>query len=270
MAEAEFYLQQGLIDEAEFLYSKLLRIAPDNPEVAAQLLKIGQMRAPAPSEPATDERQGFEADLERAFGAVEALPATVPPAAAASVDFQGFLDELRQEVESEVDFGQQPSLPPPEQGEEGLAAIFQEFQRSVKDQLGDEDFETHYNLGIAYKEMSLTDEAIGEFTLAERSPTRRLDAVSMIALCLREIGRFDEAAIKLRTGISLATEGSEEQKGFLYDLAALHEQAGRTSEAQEALQRLWAMDPSYRDVAARVSAAPPSAPRSKKSKISYL
>ena len=144
----------------------------------------------------------------------------------------------------------------------------------MKEQLGDEDFETHYNLGIAYKEMGLMDEAIAEFTLAEKSPVRRLNAVSMIALCLREMGRFDEAALKLRTGISLAVEGSEDQKGFLYDLAALHEQAGRAAEAQEALQRLLAIDPGYRDVAARVGAAPPargrSAPPRKKSKVSYL
>ena len=150
--------------------------------------------------------------------------------------------------------------------------IFQEFQRSVKEQLGDEDFETHYNLGIAYKEMGLMEEAVAEFTLAEKSPTRRLNAVSMIALCLREMGRFDEAALKLRTGISLAVEGSEDQKGFLYDLATLHEQAGRAADAQDVLRRLLDIDPDYRDVAARLGAAPPAArtPPRKKSKVSYL
>ena len=119
--------------------------------------------------------------------------------------------------------------------------------------------------------MGLMDEAVAEFTLAEKSPTRRLNAVSMIALCLRETGRVDEAALKLRTGISLAVEGSEDQKGFLYDLAALHEQAGRAAEALEALQRIHAIDPGYRDVATRVGApsAPGAAPR-KKSKVSYL
>jgi tetratricopeptide (TPR) repeat protein len=120
--------------------------------------------------------------------------------------------------------------------------------------------------------MGLMEEGIAEFTLAEKSPTRRLNAVSMIALCLREMGRFDEAALRLRTGISLAVEGSEDQKGFLYDLATLHEQAGRAADAQDALRRLLDIDPGYRDVAARVRAATPgasTAPR-KKSKVSYL
>jgi tetratricopeptide (TPR) repeat protein len=165
-----------------------------------------------------------------------------------------------------------PQASPPSPGDEGLREIFQEFQRSVKEQLGDEDFETHYNLGIAYKEMGLMEEGIAEFTLAEKSPTRRLNAVSMIALCLREMGRFDEAALRLRTGISLAVEGSEDQKGFLYDLATLHEQAGRATDAQDALRRLLDIDPGYRDVAARVGAAPPAASSAsrKKSKVSYL
>jgi len=109
-------------------------------------------------------------------------------------------------------------------------------------------------------------EAIAEFQLAEKSPVRRLNAISMVALCLREMGRLDESALKLRTGISLAIEGSEDQKGFLYDLAALHEQAGRAVQAQETLRRLLAIDPGYRDVAGRIGAAPPR----KKSKVSYL
>jgi tetratricopeptide (TPR) repeat protein len=180
--------------------------------------------------------------------------------------------QLRQEPDARVVV---PSPPAPQPLEAGLSEVFQEFQRSVKNQLGDEDFETHYNLGIAYKEMGLVDEAIAEFSLAERSPERRLNALIMIALCLRETGRLDEAAAKLRTGVSLAAEGSEEQKGFLYDLAALHEQAGRADEAREALGRLLAIDPGYRDVAARLGAAPPASPatsgqKRKKSKVSYL
>jgi pilus assembly protein FimV len=141
----------------------------------------------------------------------------------------------------------------------------------VKEQLGDEDFETHYNLGIAYKEMGLTDEAIGEFALAEKGPALRRNAVSMIALCLRETGRLDEAVQKLRNGIALAAEGSEDQKGFLYDLADVHEQAGRVEEARETLRQIIAIDPGYRDAAARAGAdAPPPEGRRKKSRVSYL
>ena len=257
LAEADFYLQQGLLDEAEALYAKLEQLSPGIPVVAAQLERIREQRAasPPPDEP-------------HPLWDLPGLEETAPPAApgGAGVDFADFLGDLRQELEGQGDL-----VPPPPLEEAGLTEIFQEFQRSVKEQLGDEDFETHYNLGIAYKEMGLTEEAIGEFALAEKSPSRSLDALSMIALCLREQGRLDEAVQKLRTGIALAVEGSEQQKGLLYDLAAAHELAGRADLGQEALQRLHAMDPAYRDVGARlgVGKATPGTPR-KKSKVSYL
>ncbi|HEY5999253.1 MAG TPA: tetratricopeptide repeat protein, partial [bacterium] len=255
LAEADFYLQQGLLDEAESLYSKLAKLAPGNASIAANLQAVRERRAAAPP-----------ASVAAAAAAAPSAPAEAEAPPPVGADFGDFLGDLRLEFE-----GQGELAPPPPLDEAGLNEIFQEFQRSVKEQLGDEDFETHYNLGIAYKEMGLTEEAIGEFTLAEKSPSRAMDAVSMIALCLREQGRADEAAQKLRTGIALAVEGSEQQKGFLYDLAALHEQAGRTDLAGEALQRLHAIDPAYRDVAARIGGAPPPAahPR-KKPRVSYL
>jgi tetratricopeptide (TPR) repeat protein len=297
LAEANFYFQQGLLDEAEFLYNKLQKLAPGHPEIAGQIrrlevVRLQSMGAEAPAAagagagaaPGAAESSSFDRELDLAFGPGEASAASVPEpppappaqaeptAASPGGDFSDFLSELRQELETQV-----PAPAPPAREGEGLTEIFQEFQRSVKEQLGEEDYETHYNLGIAYKEMGLLEEALGEFSLAERSPVRRMDAVSMIALCLREMGRFDEAVRKLRQGISLSVEGSEEQKGFLYDLAALHQGAGRSVEALEALRRIHDIDPRYRDVAARLQAAPAPAPASapappprRKPKVSYL
>jgi tetratricopeptide (TPR) repeat protein len=275
------------VDEAEFLYTKLLKLVPGHPEVTRKLRRLEESRAAVPAAPEPADIVDLDQELNVAFGGVEAgtAPAPAEPAAVASADgdgevssFSHFLDGLRQELGNELPAA--PETAATAQAGDDLSEIFQDFQRSVKEQLGDEDYETHYNLGIAYKEMGLMDEAIAELALAEKSPVRRLDALSMIALCLREMGRFDESALRLRTGVTLAAEGSEDQKGFLYDLAALHEQAGRKTEAEETLRRLLALDPGYRDVAARVSAAsppasgtpaPPAAPAPrKKSKVSYL
>ena len=281
-AEADRHLQQSGVDEAGSPDNELLRQAPAHPEAVPELSAFDEMRAPAPAPSDAGALDSFEEEIDLALHGETAAPPfeAVPPPGAPSgpgpgtegTDLQDFLGELRQEFGGPADF---PLSPPPQQLEAGLAEIFQQFQRSVKERLGDEDFETHYNLGIAYKEMGLVDEAIAEFALAEKSQTRHLDAVSMIALCLREKGRLDEAALKLRTGISLAPEGGEEQKGFLYDLAAIHEQAGRAAEAREALERLLAIDPCYRDVAARVGTPQPEPPssighRRKKPKVSYL
>jgi tetratricopeptide (TPR) repeat protein len=321
LAEANFYFQQGLLDEAEFLYNKLIKLAPGHPEIAGQLKRLGEVRsaslggglaeaglsddawgaalepaAPAAAEPpAGGGTLDLDGDLDRAFGA--AVPAAAPGAApaeepplgelppdfgeaisAGAGDFSDFLSGLRQELSAEVTPAAAPAAEP-----EGLTEIFQEFQRHVKDQLGEEDFETHYNLGIAYKEMGLMEEALGEFSLSERSPVRQVDSVSMIALCLREMGRTEEAVKKLEEGLVSAREGSEEQKGLLYDLGSAYEQVGREAEAQETYRRLVYLDPAYRDVSSRVNASPAPAatpeaapdtaaapPPRKKPKVSFL
>ena len=73
-------------------------------------------------------------------------------------------------------------------GDAGLADIFKEFKKGVDKQLGKEDYDTRYNLGIAYKEMGLVDEAIAEFQLAARDQGRLLECSSMLGICFLEKG----------------------------------------------------------------------------------
>jgi tetratricopeptide (TPR) repeat protein len=239
------------------------------PAIPEEQPALEDVESPGEVDTAPQEPEGMSGGLSPVEPPMAKPP--VPEAGPAPEPEAGVLPaDLRRELEARAEV---PLVPPSKGlGEAGLAEIFNEFQRSVKEQLGDEDFDTHYNLGIAYKEMGLMDEAIAEFALVEKRPERRLEAMSMIALCLSGMGKHDEAARKLRTVIALAADGSAEQKGSLYDLAGLQERTGRAAEALETLQRLAAIDPAYRDVAARLGAAPPpaGAPPRKKSKVSYL
>ncbi len=61
--------------------------------------------------------------------------------------------------------------------------LLREFQKGVREQLDEKDFETHYNLGIAYKEMALHDEAVQEFRLAARDAGRALSCANLLGLC---------------------------------------------------------------------------------------
>ena len=62
----------------------------------------------------------------------------------------------------------------------GLDEMFREFKKGMEKQLGSEDYDTRYNLGIAYKEMGLLDEAIAEFQLASKDEGRLLECCSML------------------------------------------------------------------------------------------
>src|SRR4029453_6089072 len=100
-------------------------------------------------------------------------------------------------LENELDelFGSQAAVeePAPAEaatglGDAGLADIFKEFKKGVDKQLGKEDYDTRYNLGIAYKEMGLIDEAIAEFQLAAKDEGRLLECSSMLGICFLEKG----------------------------------------------------------------------------------
>ena len=109
-------------------------------------------------------------------------------------------------------FGAQPAVaegPAPaaagtDLGDASLSDIFREFQKGVDKQLGKEDYETRYNLGIAYKEMGLVDEAIAEFQLAAKDESRLLECTSMLGMCFVEKGMPKLAVKWFEKGLAAA------------------------------------------------------------------
>ena len=122
-------------------------------------------------------------------------------------------------------------------GDAGLADIFKEFKKGVDKQLGKEDYDTRYNLGIAYKEMGLVDEAIAEFQLAAKDENRILECSSMLGICFLEKG-MPKLAIKwFEKGLAAPGRSDEEYQGLRYDLACALESAGDTDRALVRLHR---------------------------------
>jgi tetratricopeptide (TPR) repeat protein len=137
-------------------------------------------------------------------------------------------------------------------GDAGLADIFKEFKRGVDKQLGKEDYDTRYNLGIAYKEMGLVDEAIAEFQLAAKDENRVLECSSMLGICFLEKG-MPKLAIKwFEKGLAASGRSEEEYQGLRYDLACALESAGDTDRALSVYTELYGQDANFRDVANKV------------------
>ena len=183
-------------------------------------------------------------------------PPTPPPAAmAAAQEAKLFADEenffdLAAELESELhEETEQISL---EDEEQSLEEIFKEFKKGVEQQLDSEDYDTHYNLGIAYKEMGLIDEAIGEFQLASKDSKRAVECASMLGLCFLEKG-MPQLAIKwYRKGLDMPDIKDEEHLGLLYDLGSAYMETGDAENAQKAFTEVYGMNSTYRDVSARI------------------
>ena len=77
--------------------------------------------------------------------------------------------------------------------EKNMMEIFQAFQKGVDEKIGQEDYDTRYNLGIAYKEMGLIEEAIHEFLIASKHPLKFFDAAGLLGICFRDQGMFEES-----------------------------------------------------------------------------
>lgn len=131
--------------------------------------------------------------------------------------------------------------------------LFSAFREGVEKQVKGDDYDTHYNLGIAYKEMMLIDPAIEEFKVAMGDPERTLECCSMLSICEQARGELAAAVEWLRQGITAPGFPPEDSIGLRYDLAEIYLQQGHTAMAAEEFKAVSEMDPDYRDVAARLA-----------------
>jgi tetratricopeptide (TPR) repeat protein len=165
--------------------------------------------------------------------------------------FFNLAEELERDLAEHVSLPAAPAMAGPE-GEVSLEDIFREFKKGVEQQLSAEDYETHSNLGIAYKEMGLIDEAIGEFQLASRDPARAVECCSMLGTCFQEKG-MPQLAIKwYRKGLETPRIKESESVGLLYDLAMVYQSTGDLDNAYRTFLEVYGFDTGFRDVAARV------------------
>jgi len=232
--------------------------AESEPPPAMERLATPEPMAPVDTEFVSYEQLGnlLEDEMSRASDAPPPMPSPVPV-----VDEQNlFADEqkffnLAEELEKEL--GEEAAIEEPAeisapQGEVSLEDIFREFKKGVEQQLSAEDYETHYNLGIAYKEMGLVDEAVGEFQLASKDPTRAVECCSMLGHCFLEKG-MPQLAIKwFRKGLETPAIGEQATAGMLYDLARVYQDTGDTDSAYKAYQEVFGLNANYRDVVQRV------------------
>ena len=126
------------------------------------------------------------------------------------------------------------------------------LQAMVDEEIGNTDPEARYNLGIAYKEIGLHDEAATEFRLAMRKPELFVGAGSLLADTLADRADFDGAIAVLETILAASIGGEEVRRDVQYHKAVLLESAGRRDEARVILREIQEKAPGYRDVEARL------------------
>jgi tetratricopeptide (TPR) repeat protein len=116
------------------------------------------------------------------------------------------------------------------------------------------DAQSHFDLGQAFKEMGLYDEAINEFREASHDASRRVECLIMQCACLRERGELEKAITMLLTLLKPGLN-EDDSCAVKYELASGYEAAGKKEEANLLLNEINATNPGFRDIRSRLNAA---------------
>ncbi len=138
------------------------------------------------------------------------------------------------------------------------AADFQEmlrrFKAGVSESVDAEDYRSHYDLGVAFKEMGLLDEAIAQFQKSMRGEDERVRSYEALGTCFVEREQYAVAAALLGRAVDSPGVDDQQMVGVLYLLAYSHEALGRSQDAIDYYQRVFAVDIAFRDVTDRLAA----------------
>ena len=134
-----------------------------------------------------------------------------------------------------------------------IEEVLSSFRAEVKRAIGEEDYQSHYDLGISYLDLGLYDEALAEFGVARKRPDLTLRSIEMAGRCFMEKGDYDLAIEELRAGLEMEGYSESEYLGLKYNLAMAYEKLGETEEAEEYYQQICEKDSGFKDAHVRLA-----------------
>src|SRR5881296_425682 len=249
---ADTLLRSDLPDKARAVYKRVAEHDPVNERAQAALAMLAPVATPPPEPPAKPKAKAR--DTEGKTAARDAKM-KVRDEAVESGDFVDLsamiLDEdlplrdTRMKVADEEPTGDE---------EQDFQEMLARFKQGIDENIDEGDFQSHYDLGVAFKEMGLLDEAIAELQKALRAPDGKLRSSEALGVCFLDKGAYVVAESILRRALDLPASGDQERLGILYWLGRALEEQGKKVEARELYGRVFAVDIRFRDVGARAKA----------------
>ena len=240
LESVDFYIAQGYADIAVDTLEMLERQFGSHPDIQARREKLAG-RDQQPEAPALFE-----------FGGAEEVTAT-PVTDTITFDADPAYASLA------GDGGNSVAPAAPAGIDAGLAELFEEFRAAEEGDEVREDYETHYNMGTAYKEMDLMDEAVQEFQVAAGlvkagdGTSRYLQCCNMLGHCFIQKGMPEAAVLWFKKGLQAPGHSEDEYQALRYELASAYEQLGDLKQAREFYTEVYGVDVSYREVAEKLS-----------------
>jgi len=259
LESVDYYLAQGYTDIARDTLDMLERQYGANEEIASRRRQLPQQ-----------EESGF------------AMPATAAEATVtdAPAQFESFAP-MEETLAEEVEIGEQMFIAPAEEAapsvdakpaaaaaaaeEAGLhselADMFEEFRDEVEASepaASSGDYETHYNTGLAYREMGMLDQAVEELqaAIALAAPhdgtPRYLQCCNLLGHCFMQKSMPRPAAMWFKKGLDTPGHTEDEYQALRFELGTAYEQMGDLERAIEIFSEVYGTDVSYRGVAAKL------------------
>jgi tetratricopeptide (TPR) repeat protein len=135
-----------------------------------------------------------------------------------------------------------------------FADMLAHFRQKVAENIEVEDSSSHYDLGVAFMEMGLIDEAIAEFQVALRGGSNALATLELLGQCFVEKGQFPVASRVLERALRLPNLSDADMVGVLYQLGRTHEALGNAGQAVELYERVLSVDIRFHDASQRTEA----------------
>jgi tetratricopeptide (TPR) repeat protein len=245
-AQVEAYLdlgrhlaRHGQEEKAAAVFKRVLELDPHNVEGRAAAAQVAPfLRAQAPAAPP---------------------PPAPPPAAPAQpaapagdyVDLGALILDEAQEGEGSTRFVVEEKEPSGDEDKD-FAEMLAHFRQKVAENIDVEDNASHYDLGVAFMEMGLVDEAIAEFQVALRGGSNPLATLELLGQCFVDKNQYAVAGRVLDRALNLPGVADGDLVGVLYLLGRVAEGTERPEAALEFYERVVSVDIRFRDTAQRI------------------
>jgi tetratricopeptide (TPR) repeat protein len=250
---ADALFRAGQMEKSRAIYQRVIDLAPDELRAQAALESFPAPEViPEPPAPPVRVRQTGTSRVGSSAPA-QAVSA-ITPSPTPDDEFINLGDWLRDD-EAPKDTRMIVDEEEPTGDEEAdFQDMLKKFKQGISENVEEEDHQSHYDLGVAYKEMGLLDEAISEFQKALRAPANRVPTYEALGQCFIEKEQYPMAATILGRALNEPSMSEDQLIGVLYLLGRCAQERGQRQLAIDYYQRVFVVDIQFQDVGERLAA----------------
>ncbi|MFW6123705.1 MAG: tetratricopeptide repeat protein [Acidobacteriota bacterium] len=279
LAKVDLYLEQGLIKNARRILQNLNIKYPDHKKIGAKIKKLEKAESEVRSEDIPSRLGKVQQKETELFGEIKqperpSEPSSLGPDSEEKLTAADIFAETdiipmvsKQEGEKKYyDLGNKPEEEVEAikdvyhyqlRGdttivEKALKDIVSDFRRALDEKVGKDDFDSHYNLALAFMEQGLYDEAMEEAKMALKDKEVAVNSMNVISSCCRRKKDNNQALQWLRKALDLTQKGTETYFSIKYEMASVYENLEEFKKALEIYKEVKKWNEDYRDVKEKI------------------